>query len=154
MHSIGNTFMTKREVSTHEAIKRVLSLPMRHSNIDVLYVPTGLKKNRTRMLKSLSTLEKMHPDDTNVFASNIIDKYENQPDNLHSMCLADFASSYVRKKADDLPIEPDEIKSYTVPVSSIDDVKLNPNIIVLKFEFGEMRKHSRPCIICFHKVSN
>ena len=65
MLSTGNTFLT-----------RVLSLPMRHSSIDVLYVPTGLKNNRTRMLKSLSTLEKMHPDDTNVFASNIIDKYE------------------------------------------------------------------------------
>ena len=77
MLSIGNTFVTKREVSTHEAIKRVLSLPMRHSNLDVLYVPTGLKKNRTRMLKSLSTLGKMHPDDANVFASNIIEKYEN-----------------------------------------------------------------------------
>ena len=77
MLSIGNTILTKREVSTHEAIKRVLSLPMRHSNIDVLYVPAGLKKNITRMLKSLSTLEKMHPDDTNVFASNNIDKYEN-----------------------------------------------------------------------------
>ena len=74
---IGNTFLTKREVSTHEAIKRVLSLPMRHSNTDALYVPTGLKKNRTRMLKSLSALEKMHHDHTNAFASNIIDKYEN-----------------------------------------------------------------------------
>ena len=95
MLSIGNTFLTKREVSTHEAIKRVLSLPIRHSNIDVLYVCTGLKKNRTRMLKSLSTLEKMHPDDTNVFASNIIDKYEIRPDNLRPMCLADFASSHV-----------------------------------------------------------
>ena len=63
------------------------------------------------MLKLLSILEKMHPYDTNVFASNIIDKRENQPDNLHSMCLADFASSYVTKKADDLPIEPDEIKT-------------------------------------------
>ena len=40
---IGNGFLTKREVFTHKAIKRVLSLPMRHSNIDVLYVPTGLK---------------------------------------------------------------------------------------------------------------
>ena len=122
MLSIGNTFLTKREVSTHEAIKRVLSLPIRHSNIDVLYVCTGLKKNRTRMLKSLSTLEKMHPDDTNVFASNIIDKYKNRPYNLHSMCLADFISSYVSKKADDLPIEPDEIKSYINPVSNINDV--------------------------------
>ena len=43
MHSIGNIFLTKREVSTHEAIKRVLSLPMRHLNVDVLYVPTGLE---------------------------------------------------------------------------------------------------------------
>ena len=39
------------------------------------------------------------------------------------MCLADFGYSYVIKKVEDLPIEPDEIKSYTVPVSSIDDVK-------------------------------
>ena len=41
------------------------------------YVFTGLKNNRTRMLKSLSVLEKMHPDDTNVFASDIIGKCEN-----------------------------------------------------------------------------
>ena len=39
-----NTILTKREVSTHKAIKRVLSLPMRYSNIDALYVPTGLKR--------------------------------------------------------------------------------------------------------------
>ena len=77
MLSIGNTFLTQREVSTHEAIKRVLSLPTRHSNIDVLYVSAGLKKNRTRILKLLSILEKMYPDDTNISASNIIDKYEN-----------------------------------------------------------------------------
>ena len=105
------------------------------------------------MLKLLSILEKIHPDDTNVFASNIIDKYENRPANLHSTCLADFASSYVSKKAEDLPIKSDEIKSYTVPVSSIDDVKLNPNKIVLKNELGEMRKQSRACVICFHKLS-
>lgn len=28
MHSIDNVFLTKREVYTHQAIKRVLSLPM------------------------------------------------------------------------------------------------------------------------------
>ena len=92
------------------------------------------------MLKSLSTLEKMHPDDTNVFTSNIIDKYENQLDNLHSVCLADFASSYVSKKVDDLPVAHDEIRSYTISVSNITDVKLYPNIIVLKNELGEMQE--------------
>ena len=73
---------------------------MRHSNIDILYVLTSLKKNRTKMLKSLSILEKMHPDDADVFPSNIIEKYKNRPDNLHSMCSADFASSYVSRKID------------------------------------------------------
>ena len=56
------------------------------------------------MLKSQSVLEKMHPEDTNVFASNIIDKYENRPDDLHSLCLADFASDYISKKSDDVPV--------------------------------------------------
>ena len=84
----------------------------------------------------------MHPADMNVFASNIIDKYKNWPDNLHSMCLKDFTFSCVTKKADDLPIEPNEIKSYSIPVSNINDVKPNPNIIVLKNELGEIRKRS------------
>ena len=75
MLSIGNTFLTKREVSTHEAIKKVLSLPMRHLNIDVLYVPTSLKKNITRMLDYYQ-FYKVHPDYRNVSASNICDKYK------------------------------------------------------------------------------
>ena len=69
------------------------------------------------------------------------------------MCLADFGSSYISKKSDDLRIEPDEIKSYTVPVSNIDDGKLNPNSIVLKNELGEMQKCCQPCVIRFHKMS-
>ena len=142
MLSIGDTFLTKHKFSAHEAFKRGLYLPMRHSNIDVLYVHTGLRKNRTRMVKSVSVWQKMHLDDTNVFASDIIDKYKNRPYNLHSTCLADFVSSYVSKKADDLPIDPEEMNSYTVSVSNINDVKLNSNIIVLKNELGVMRKHS------------
>ena len=44
MHSLRNVFLTKREVCTQGAIKRVLLLTTRHSNINFLYVPTGLKK--------------------------------------------------------------------------------------------------------------
>ena len=44
MHSLRNVFLTKREVCTQGAIKRVLFLTTRHSNINFLYVPTGLKK--------------------------------------------------------------------------------------------------------------
>ena len=131
MHSIGNIFLTKHEVSTHEAIKKVLPLQMRHSNIDVLYVPTGLKRNRTKMLKSQSLLQKMHPEDTNVFASNIIDNHENRPDDLHSLCLADFASNDVSKTSGNVAVETDDIKTYTIPVSNIDDIEPNPIVIAL-----------------------
>ena len=44
MLSIGNKFSTKCKISSYEAIKRVLSLPLRHSKIDVLYIPTSLKR--------------------------------------------------------------------------------------------------------------
>ena len=50
LHFTGNVFLTKRDIYMHEAIKKVLYLPMRHSNRDVLYITTGLMKNRTRML--------------------------------------------------------------------------------------------------------
>ena len=89
----------------------------------------------------------MYLDDTNVFSSNIIGKYESRPDNLHLMCLAYFASSFVTKKAND------EIKIYIVSVSNIDGIKLNPNIIVSDNKLSEMCKHSRPCVVSFHKVS-
>ena len=39
---------------------------MGHSNVDVLYVPTGLGRNRTRELMSLPILEKLHPYDKNL----------------------------------------------------------------------------------------
>ena len=125
VHSIDNIFLTKHEVSAHKAFQRVLSLPMRQSNVNALYFPTGLKKYRIRMLKSLLVLEKMHPDDANV-ASNIIDKYENQPDTLHLLCLADFAASYVSKKAGNVPIEPDDIKSNNFPVFDVNGVETKP----------------------------
>ena len=57
------------------------------------------------------------------------------------------------KKSGDIPIESDEIKSYTIPVSNIDDIEPNPSIIFLRNKHGKMRKCNRPCVIRFHKVS-
>ena len=41
------------------------------------------------------------------------------------------------------------MKSRTVPVSNIDDVKHNPNITVLMNELCELQKHSPPCVVFF-----
>ena len=85
LRKIGNVFLTKQEVSTCEAIKSVLSLSMRTSNIDVIYLDTGFKKNRTRILKPQSLLDIMDPENTNVYATNIIEKYTNHPDDLEQL---------------------------------------------------------------------
>ena len=77
-----------------------------------------------------------------------------KPDNLHSMCLADFASSYVTKKVDDLPIVPYKMKSFTVPVCNIDDVKLIPVIIILRMSLVKCRKLINLVFFIFKKCFN
>ena len=64
-------FLRKQEVSDNEAVKRDLYFPLRHSSIDVMYVPTGPNNDRTKALKQKSILKMMQLDYTNVFASRI-----------------------------------------------------------------------------------
>lgn len=45
LRSIGNVFLTKLEVSTHEAIKWILPFKIKTSNIKKIYIRNGLKKN-------------------------------------------------------------------------------------------------------------
>lgn len=52
-----------------------------------------------RILKSLEILGKIDPEDTNIYPSNIKDRYENHSDNLHDMCLVDLSASYILIKS-------------------------------------------------------
>ena len=45
------------------------------------------------MLKSLYLFETIDPGD-NAYVSNILGKYENHPDSLDQLCLADFGFMY------------------------------------------------------------
>ena len=87
----------------------------------------------------------MDPEDTNVYASNIIEKYENRPDDLGQMCLADFVSNYdYPNKSYNSTEDCDDIESYTVPVTTInDDITGSQKIINLKSGFGKMRKRNK-----------
>ena len=57
MHSIGITFFTKWEVSTHEAVTFKYRYYFFPTSVPP---PPKKKKNGTRMFRSLSILEKMH----------------------------------------------------------------------------------------------
>ena len=42
-------------------------------NVKVDYIPTGLWKNQSRILKPQNVLNRMDSDDANVYATNILD---------------------------------------------------------------------------------
>ena len=121
LSGIRNAFITKREVLTHEAIKRVLSLPLRTSNIVVTYI-SNAQKNRTRMLKSSQVLETMESDDNNVYMSNIVNKNEDCPYNLEQVCLVNFATMYDDEwKSEDEQERTEGIKSDARSASYVDE---------------------------------
>ena len=122
LKKIGNVFLTKREVGMHEATLRLLSTPFRRSNLFVLYIPSGPQEDRVRMLKSRDILDQMDPDDTNIFATNMVEKYANRPDELENMCYAEFATSYINKNVKEIP-EDETIGTYTTPVN-VDEEEL------------------------------
>ncbi|XP_066924610.1 uncharacterized protein [Clytia hemisphaerica] len=152
LRAIGNVFLTKFEVSTHEAIKRTLSLKMRTSNIDVEFVPTGPKERRIRMLKNPSDLAKLDPDSKNVYKKNMIEKYENRPNKLKDMCYADFATTYTYPKKN----EDEEEEGANESENELENLEINnelPKLITLKNGMGKMKKRGRPCVMRYHKVN-
>ena len=60
-----------------------------------MFVDTNPKNERISVLKDNISLSQLVDDDTNVFQKNLIDRYQHRPQELQSMCLAQFAATYV-----------------------------------------------------------
>ena len=99
LKSIGSVFLKSREVSEHEAVARLCGLPLRSSNTNVVFVPTGLPENRTRIFKPFYEINSLSDEDTNVFATNMIDRYQNRPKELNDCCLADFVANFCSSRS-------------------------------------------------------
>ena len=65
------------------------------------------------MLKLQAVLEKMNPYDTNIYALSILDRYEYRSGDLRDLCFADFASSYISKKAADVTDQSEDLENHT-----------------------------------------
>ena len=85
------------------------------SNIGCDFVFTGPSEKKLRVLKPRDVLQKMHPEDTNIFANGIIEKCANYPDDLENECYVYFAAGYVIVNTKDI-VEDDNIENYTSPV--------------------------------------
>ena len=112
LQKLGSTFLNHREISSQEAVYRLLSLPLKKMSRSVVFVNTNPKEKRLGMLKPMSVIEAMDNDSEDIFMNSLIDKYINRPDDLEGMCLAEFASKYSNSTGehdveDHLPDNPD-----------------------------------------------
>ena len=75
-------------------------------------------------MKPQEVLQKMHPEEINVFANGIIEKYANRPDDLENERYADFATGYVNININEF-VEHDDIENYTTLVSNLNEEELS-----------------------------
>ena len=145
MQKVGSAFLTHREVSAQEAVYRLLSLPMKQLSRSVVFVDTNPKSERIAVLKDKNTLDQLHDDDTNVFQKSLIDRYQHRPRELQSMCLAEFAATYVTNYQHKNDSECDAL-----PASGSETMSTQ---IKLTDGFGKMNKRKREAVIRFRRYN-
>ena len=113
MKKIKKEFLGKRAFGCLESVMRILSMWLMKKSRKVVTVNCEMKENRVSLPKTQEQLSKMDDDDTNVFATSIIDRYAARPNHLKQMCLASFAVNYdVFVATDDLNLN-DDTQNFT-----------------------------------------
>lgn len=84
------------EITSQEAAWYLLRLPMSLSSVAVLYLPTVWPIERQRLKKTIDQMEKEEIDDdsTDVWKTNLFEKYEKRPVELEDLSLARAAANY------------------------------------------------------------
>lgn len=96
LKKIGAAFLSTREVSSQECVYRCMpELWLRKIFPSAIYVSTDLPDKRVRIAKCQEELEELDDESTDVYKSNIIERYTKRPHTISSvnnLCLAEFAS--------------------------------------------------------------
>ena len=100
LKKIGAAFLSTREVSSQECVYRCMpELWLRKIFPATVFVNTNLPEKRIRVTKSHQELENVDDESTDIFKSNIIERYAIRPQTIASvdeLCLAEFAAYYYK----------------------------------------------------------
>lgn len=67
LRRVGSCFLTHREVSAQEAVYRLLSMHLKESTCNVVFVNASMPESRVSMLRSNEQLLTCNDDDEDVF---------------------------------------------------------------------------------------
>ena len=100
LKKIGAAFLSTREVSSQECVYRCMpELWLRKIFPAAVFVSTDLPDKRVRVAKSQQELKELDDDSTDVYKSNITERYARRPHSIpciDNLCLAEFAAYYYK----------------------------------------------------------
>lgn len=106
LRKIGAAFLSSREVSSQECVYRCMpELWLRKIFPKTVFVSTDLPEKRLRVAKSQQELDELDDDSTDIYKSNIIERYSIRPNiipSVNNMCLAEFAAYYYKDYKSDV----------------------------------------------------
>ena len=159
LRKVGTAFLSCREVSAQECVYRCMpKLWLRKTFPCTVFVNTSLPEERCRVAKSQKEIEALDDDSTDIFMSNIIERYSDRPNIVDQLCLAEFASYYYK----DYRKDPDEFNDVQPNVLSDDLIQSNnisncelvlPPIIKLSNTQETMKCRKIKAVIRFHTPS-
>lgn len=99
LKKLGNVFLTHREVSAQEAVYRALSMPLKKTSRQVIFINTSMPSDRIYILKSKDQIEQLDGESDDVFQKGLLDRYAARPYSLENITLSDFGSLYQTRYA-------------------------------------------------------
>ncbi len=141
LKKIGAAFLSTREVSSQECVYRCMpELWLRKVFPKSIFVNTELPEKRVRVAKEQRELDELDDESTDIFKSNIIDRYSLRPSSIpivSNMCLAEFASFYTKdykysKNSDENDSQPDVLTDDIIELQNTDTEQCLPKRIKLE----------------------
>ncbi|CAH2100599.1 unnamed protein product [Euphydryas editha] len=87
------------EMSSQEAAWYLLREPMSKSSVDIIYINTVWPIERQRIRKKQKQLSELDENSTDIWKEDWFDKYQQRPDKLSNITLAQFVSKYDKKRS-------------------------------------------------------
>merc|ERR1712126_143778 len=147
LKKLGKVLEDTREVSMQEVIFRLFGYSMCCSSRKKKFIQTLPPEKRDGLIKS--NIEELDDKD-DIFAYNIIDYYQNRPDQLEDVSLASFAANYeyFKHNTNTIQIQDDNIEEDD---NNEDEENITEQKLPLKNNMGYLKERKKKSIIRYFK---
>lgn len=129
LRHLRSVFLNHRKVSAHEAVYRILSLPLKQLSRKVVFINTAAKEDRVSLLKPISQIKEMEDESQDICQTSLLDRYAARPDNLSSLCLAEFAANYTTHSGQELP-DDETSDALPTPEDGVSTKRINSRMVL------------------------